>query len=100
IFTIGETPHQAIRAMKALMKTTKPAPPATVEKKWLLIDAEGLVVGRTASIIASIMRGKHKPSFTTHVDCGAHVTAINVETVKVSTKQLNDKVEQNKTKKT
>src|SRR3546814_16605682 len=79
IFTIGETPHQEIRAMKALMKTTKPATPATVEKKWLLIDAEGLVVGRAASIIASILRGKHKPSFTPHVDCGETVTVINAE---------------------
>ena len=50
--------------MKALMKTTKSATPATVEKKWVLIDAEGLVVGRAASIIANILRGKHKPSFT------------------------------------
>src|SRR3546814_16357547 len=79
IVTIGETPHQEIRAMKALMKTTKPATPATVEKKWLLIDAEGLVVGRAASIIASILRGKHKPSFTPHVDCGDNVIVINAE---------------------
>ena len=50
--------------MKALMKTTKSAKPAEVEKKWHLIDADGLVVGRVATIIANILRGKHKPSFT------------------------------------
>src|SRR3546814_20754387 len=78
--------------MKALMKTTKPATPATVEKKWLLIDAEGLVVGRAASIIASILRGKHKPSFTPHVDCGDNVIVINAEKVKFTGKKLKDKV--------
>jgi ribosomal protein L13 len=65
--------------MKALMKTTKSASPATVEKKWVLIDAEGLVVGRAASIIANILRGKHKPSFTPHVDCGDNVIVINAD---------------------
>ena len=67
--------------MKALMKTTKSVKPAEVEKKWLLIDAEGLVVGRVASIIANILRGKHKPSFTPHVDCGDNVIVINAEKV-------------------
>src|SRR3546814_732384 len=52
------------RAMKALTKTTQSANAATVEKKWVLIDADGLVVGRVATIIANILRGKHKPSFT------------------------------------
>lgn len=67
--------------MKALMKTTKPATPATVEKKWILIDAEGLVVGRLASTVANILRGKHKPSFTPHVDDGDNVIVINAEKV-------------------
>ncbi|MDO9361760.1 MAG: uL13 family ribosomal protein, partial [Sphingopyxis sp.] len=65
--------------MKALTKTTVSAKAATVEKKWVLIDAEGLVVGRVASIIANILRGKHKPSFTPHVDCGDNVIVINAE---------------------
>ncbi len=78
--------------MKALMKTTKSANAATVEKKWLLIDAEGLVVGRAASIIASILRGKHKPSFTPHVDCGDNVIVINADKVKFTGKKLTDKV--------
>jgi ribosomal protein L13 len=77
--------------MKALMKTTKSASPATVEKKWVLIDAEGLVVGRAASIIANILRGKHKPSFTPHVDCGDHVIVINADKVKFTGKKLGDK---------
>jgi len=68
--------------MKALMKTTKPAKPAEVEKKWHLIDAENLVVGRLATIIANHIRGKHKPSFTPHVDCGDHVVVINADKVR------------------
>ncbi|MBB6123505.1 50S ribosomal protein L13 [Sphingobium subterraneum] len=78
--------------MKALMKTTKSANPATVEKKWVLIDADGLVVGRAASIIANILRGKHKPSFTPHVDCGDNVIIINADKVKFTGKKLTDKV--------
>jgi len=78
--------------MKALMKTTKSATPATVEKKWLLIDAEGLVVGRAASIIANILRGKHKPSYTPHVDCGDNVIVIDADKVKFTGKKMTDKV--------
>ncbi len=78
--------------MKALMKTTKPATPATVEKKWHLIDADGLVVGRVASIIANILRGKHKPSFTPHVDCGDNVIVINADKVRFTGKKLDQKV--------
>jgi large subunit ribosomal protein L13 len=78
--------------MKALMKTTKSAKPAEVEKKWHLIDADGLVVGRLASIIANILRGKHKPSYTPHVDCGDHVVVVNAEKVRFTGKKLADKV--------
>ncbi len=67
--------------MKALSKITRSIKPAEVEKKWHLIDAEGLVVGRLAVIIANLLRGKHKPSFTPHVDCGDHVVVINVDKV-------------------
>jgi ribosomal protein L13 len=63
-----------------------------VEKKWQLIDADGLVVGRVASIIANILRGKHKPSFTPHVDCGDNVIVINADKVKFTGKKLGDKV--------
>ena len=78
--------------MKALMKTTKSAKPAEVEKKWHLIDADGLVVGRLATIVANLLRGKHKPSFTPHVDCGDHVVIINADKVRFTGKKLADKV--------
>ena len=78
--------------MKALMKTTKSATPSTVEKKWHLIDADGLVVGRLASIVANILRGKHKPSFTPHVDCGDNVIVINAEKIRFTGKKLTDKI--------
>ena len=78
--------------MKALMKTTKSASPATVDKKWVLIDAEGLVVGRLASTVANILRGKHKTSFTPHVDCGDNVIIINAGKVKFTGKKLTDKI--------
>jgi large subunit ribosomal protein L13 len=77
--------------MKALMKTTKSATPATVEKKWHLIDAEGLVVGRLATIVANILRGKHKPSFTPHIDCGDNVIVINADKVKFTGRKLTQK---------
>jgi large subunit ribosomal protein L13 len=77
--------------MKALTKTTRSIKPAEVEKKWLLIDADGLVVGRLASIVANILRGKHKPSFTPHVDCGDHVIVINADKVAFTGRKLQDK---------
>jgi large subunit ribosomal protein L13 len=78
--------------MKALMKTTKSATPATVDKKWLLIDAEGLVVGRLASIVANILRGKHKPSFTPHIDCGDNVVIINADKVRFTGRKAAQKI--------
>ena len=59
--------------------TTFSQKPAEVEKKWIIIDAEGLVVGRLASIVANRLRGKHKPSFTPHVDDGDNVIIINAD---------------------
>ena len=70
--------------MKALSKQTRSIKPAEVEKKWHLIDADGLVVGRLAVIIANILRGKHKPSYTPHVDCGDHVVVINAGKVRLT----------------
>ena len=78
--------------MKALMKTTKSAKPAEVDKKWHLIDAEGLVVGRLATIVANILRGKHKPSFTPHVDCGDHVVIVNADKVRFTGNKLKQKI--------
>jgi large subunit ribosomal protein L13 len=77
--------------MKALSKTTRSIKPAEVEKKWHLIDAEGLVVGRLAVIVANLLRGKHKPSFTPHVDCGDHVVVINADKVRFTGNKLADK---------
>ena len=78
--------------MKALTKVTQSAKPAEVEKDWHIIDGENLVVGRLAAIVANILRGKHKPSYTPHVDCGDHVIIINADKVKFTGKKMNDKV--------
>jgi len=78
--------------MKALLKTTKSVKPHEVEKKWHIVDAEGLVVGRAASIIANVLRGKHKTSFTPHVDCGDNVIIINADKVRFTGKKLTDKI--------
>ena len=72
------------------MKTYS-AKPAEVEKKWILIDGEGLVVGRLASIIAMRLRGKHKPAFTPHVDCGDHVVVVNADKVVFTGNKRTDK---------
>ncbi|GGC28447.1 50S ribosomal protein L13 [Novosphingobium marinum] len=77
--------------MKALTKVTRSIKPAEVEKNWHLIDAENLVVGRVAVIIADLLRGKHKPSFTPHVDCGDHVVVINADKVRFTGNKLNEK---------
>ena len=74
------------------MKTTYIAKASEVEKKWLLIDADGLVLGRLATVIASRLRGKHKVTFTPHVDCGDNVIVINAEKVKLTGKKAEDKI--------
>ena len=70
---------------------------ADIQKKWVLIDATGLVVGRLATIIAMRLRGKHKPEFTPHVDCGDHIIVINAEKVAVTGNKARDKVYQQHT---
>jgi large subunit ribosomal protein L13 len=77
--------------MKALSKVTRSIKPAEVEKKWHLIDADGLVVGRLAVVIANRLRGKHKPSYTPHVDCGDHVVVINADKVRFTGNKLKQK---------
>ena len=72
------------------MKTYS-AKPAEVEKKWVLIDAENLVVGRLAAIVATRLRGKHKPTFTPHVDMGDNVIVINAEKVVLTGRKLDQK---------
>ena len=66
--------------------------PSEVEKKWFLIDAEGLVLGRMASIIANILRGKHKPFYTPHVDCGDNIIVINADKVVLTGRKRDQKV--------
>ena len=73
------------------MKTYS-AKPADVEKKWVMIDAQGLVVGRLATIIAMRLRGKHKPTYTPHVDCGDNVIVVNAEKVVLTGRKLEKKV--------
>lgn len=68
------------------------AKPADVERKWYLIDAEGKTLGRLASEVASILRGKNKPTFTPHVDCGDNVIVINAEKIQVTGKKKKDKI--------
>lgn len=62
-----------------------------IQKDWVLIDAEGLVLGRLASIVAKLLRGKHKPTFTPHMDCGDNVIVINAEKVALTGNKLEDK---------
>ncbi|MEO1456205.1 MAG: 50S ribosomal protein L13 [Pseudomonadota bacterium] len=72
------------------MKTYS-AKPADIEKKWVLIDAEGIVLGRLASIIAMRLRGKHKATFTPHMDMGDNVIVINAEKVQLTGNKRRDK---------
>src|SRR3979490_2884093 len=65
------------------MKTFSAKPPAT-DKKWRLIGADGLVLGRLASLIAMRLRGQHKPSYTPHMDCGDHIVVVNAEKVRLT----------------
>ena len=72
------------------MKTYS-ARPADIEKKWVLIDAEGVVLGRLASQVASLLRGKHKTTYTPHMDCGDNVIVVNADKVSLTGKKLSDK---------
>lgn len=73
------------------MSATSFVKASDVSRKWYLIDAEGLVLGRMAVVIANILRGKNKPFFTPHVDCGDHVVVINADKVALTGKKLADK---------
>lgn len=78
--------------MDTLSYKTISANKATVTKEWILVDAEGLVLGRLASKVAKILRGKNKPSFTPHVDCGDNVIIVNAEKVLLTGKKMSDKI--------
>ena len=62
-----------------------------IQKNWILIDAENLVLGRLASMVAHMLKGKHKPSYTPHMDCGDHVVIINAEKIALTGNKWNDK---------
>ena len=68
------------------------AKPAEVERKWYVVDADGKTLGRLASEVASVLRGKNKPTFTPHVDCGDYVIVINAEKVAVTGKKRAEKI--------
>ena len=72
--------------------STYMANPQTVERKWYVVDAEDLVMGRLASQVASILRGKNKPTFTPHVDCGDYVIVVNASKIKLTGKKLDQKL--------
>ncbi len=78
--------------MDNLSYKTISANKATVQKGWIIVDAENQVLGRLSSEIAKIIRGKNKPSFTPHVDCGDNVIVINAEKVRLTGKKMDDKV--------
>ncbi|MFZ1751082.1 MAG: 50S ribosomal protein L13 [Saprospiraceae bacterium] len=77
--------------MDTLSYKTKSANAATVVQKWYVLDAEGEVVGRLATRIASVLRGKHKPDFTPHVDSGDYVIVLNADKVRFTGSKLDDK---------
>jgi len=64
---------------------------ADIDKKWIVVDAEGVVLGRLAAEVAKILRGKHKPSYTPHMDCGDNVIVVNAGRVKLTGRKLSDK---------
>ncbi len=68
------------------------ASPATIDRKWYVVDATDMTLGRLASEVAKVLRGKNKPIFTPHMDCGDYVIVINAEKIKVTGKKLDDKI--------
>ncbi len=73
--------------MKTFMQTKE-----TVERNWYVIDAENLPLGRVATKAASMLRGKHKPTYTPHIDCGDYIIIVNAQKVKLTGNKLNDKM--------
>ena len=78
--------------MNTLSYKTQSANAATVERKWHVVDAEGEIVGRLASKIAKVLRGKHKPDYTPHFDNGDHVIVINADKVRFTGQKFNNKI--------
>ncbi|MBT7652763.1 MAG: 50S ribosomal protein L13, partial [Flavobacteriales bacterium] len=78
--------------MDTLSYKTISANKENADKKWLLVDAEGQTLGRIASEVAKLIRGKHKPNFTPHADCGDYVVVINAEKIKLTGKKWDQKI--------
>ncbi|MDK2840541.1 MAG: large subunit ribosomal protein [Anaerophaga sp.] len=78
--------------MDTLSYKTKSATRDTINKEWVVVDATDMVIGRLSSRVAKLLRGKHKPNFTPHLDCGDNVIVINAEKVKLTGKKWNDRV--------
>src|SRR5699024_7697278 len=76
---------------KTIMRTTFMANENTIERKWLVVDAQGQRLGRVASEVSAILRGKHKPTYTPHADTGDHVIIINAEQIELTGNKINDK---------
>ena len=74
------------------MRTTYMAKPGEVDRKWYIVDAKGISLGRLASVVASILKGKNKPTYTPHVDTGDNVIVINAAEVKLTGKKAADKI--------
>ena len=79
---MGVQAHRATRSVKA----------ADVERRWFVVDAEGEVLGRLATRVASVLRGKHRPIFTPHVDTGEYVIVVNADKVKLTGRKLDNKI--------
>lgn len=77
--------------MESLSYKTKSVNDRTADKQWVLVDAEGQTLGRLSSEIAKLLRGKHKPGFTPHVDCGDNVVVINAEKITLSGNKMSEK---------
>ena len=82
----------SLHKVNTLSYKTISASKETVQKEWIVVDAQGEVLGRLASQIARLIRGKHKTNFTPHVDCGDNVIVINAEKVRLTGSKMTDKV--------
>ena len=89
---MGENRTRKTFAVDTLSYKTISANKENADKKWLLVDAEGQTLGRIASEVAKLIRGKHKPNFTPHADCGDYVVVINAEKIKLTGKKWDQKI--------
>src|SRR5881628_2355887 len=81
-----------LRSLQGVMMPTPMLREDEIERKWFVVDADGQVLGRLASRIAAILRGKHKPAFAPHMDVGDHVVVINAEKIHLTGRKLRDKI--------